>query len=126
MPATHAQIRAEVVAALAAVAGNATAVMSPNPTFPLHLVARAGSVLHNQDGAGHRRYQITVTTYLPVNDSEDAQDDQDALVTAVADALNTHTDELVTLWAPETTNFRPETIGTTKTIAFDTLVEALG
>lgn len=124
--ATLDQIRGELVTALAGVTGHVDKRMEANPGFPLHLIGFPIEVGHDRTGGGTREYLLPVTTYVALNDADEAQVVLDELTLAVADAINANTSMIATIWTSITNNFRPETLGNTKTIACDTLVNAVG
>lgn len=124
--ATIAQIRAEIATALAAVDGEVAERKEANPGFPLHLIGDPDTVEHTRTAGGARAYTIPVTTHVALNDIDEAQTVRDGLVVTVADAINANTSTIAEIWTTQTVNFRPETLGNTKTIAFDTLVEVIG
>lgn len=123
---TIAQIRSEIATALAGVDGHVDPRKEANPGFPLHLIGDPDTVEHTRTAGGARAYTIPVTTYVALNDVDEAQTVRDGLVHAVADAINANASTIADIWTTQTVNFRPETLGNTKTIAFDTLVEAIG
>lgn len=126
MTVTLAQLRGELATALAGVDGLVAEQPAVNPGFPLHRIGDPLEVTHNYTGGGIRRFLIPVTTYVATNDVDNAVDVRDALVVAVADAINANNSLLADIWATSSSNYRPETIGKVNTLAVDTIVEAIG
>lgn len=123
--ATIAQLRSAIATALAGVDGHVDEHKEANPGFPLHQIGDPIRIT-GATGGGARRFEIPVTTHVALNDVDNAQVVRDALVDAVSDAINANTSMIATIWTAQTDNFRPETIGNTRTLAFDTIVECEG